>query len=438
MSQPSPAGTARATGRWLTLVYAALVLVATLVPDPGSQEIWIRGCVVCGPQGWADAIRNVVLFVPLGLGLAVAWTRPAGAVALCVVLTLGIEGAQTLIPGRDSSLGDILFNAAGGGLGAWLGQVRASWWRPGLRAGSRLAWIWTALALTGAGLVGWAANHSSLVGVPIGQWTPEPRGFERYPGAIHEVRIGALEVPGDTVPQGRAVLDAWRAGDPVVVRFSAARPEGGPYILLRVVDVDDELLSLMTHDVDLSVRFRSRFADARLHDPLVWFPQALDGLEAGMTVDWSVWRNRSGTCLSRSEPDAARGPAPNRAEGGGATALGWCRPHLTTGTAWTTLIPREFFTGSTGRWVTVLWLFALVGPVGWWAGSTAGALAGGALSVVSASVAGFTLVSWSPAELLLLIGFGVGGGLARALVERWSPRPSTSDPIDEFNTSSPS
>ena len=67
---------------------------------------------------------NILMFLPLGAGLALAGIRPRRAMAAIVALTVTVELLQyTVIPGRDGALDDILSNTVGGLLGIGLLRV---------------------------------------------------------------------------------------------------------------------------------------------------------------------------------------------------------------------------------------------------------------------------------------------------------------------------
>ncbi len=137
---PDSNGTAPATGRRhrrasditaarlgrATLGYLAVMMgIITLAPFQfaawpvhGLTDIWT----------WSDAIMNVVMFVPFGFVYQL--TRPAGTpVSIRRVLVFGaglsalVEIAQLFEATRYSSLGDVVTNAAGAGLGAWIYTV---------------------------------------------------------------------------------------------------------------------------------------------------------------------------------------------------------------------------------------------------------------------------------------------------------------------------
>ena len=80
-------------------------------------------CIACGPRGLADALLNLVLFLPLGFALA-GIVRKLPALLLGSLLSLVIEVAQLGIPGRDSSLSDLLFNTVGTAVGVLIWAKR--------------------------------------------------------------------------------------------------------------------------------------------------------------------------------------------------------------------------------------------------------------------------------------------------------------------------
>ncbi len=80
-------------------------------------------CIVCGSNGGADIIANVLLFLPLGVGLRLGGLGVSTALLLGAATSLVIELAQFfVIVGRFGTLSDFLTNS----LGALVGAVVAS------------------------------------------------------------------------------------------------------------------------------------------------------------------------------------------------------------------------------------------------------------------------------------------------------------------------
>ncbi|MFZ5654031.1 MAG: VanZ family protein [Pseudomonadota bacterium] len=108
--------TIRSGARWVWA--CALALVTWLALRPGVGQEWIVGL---------DKVLHLAAYAVLcGLG-ALAAVRPVwGLVAGLFCHGLIIEGLQSLVPGRESSLGDLLANAAGLGLGVLVAARCAS------------------------------------------------------------------------------------------------------------------------------------------------------------------------------------------------------------------------------------------------------------------------------------------------------------------------
>lgn len=86
----------------------------------------------------ADAIDNLVLFVPFGIALQASFTqaraRLLGAALGLLVLGVGIQLVQLYLPSRTASLSDVAWNAAGMAAGMLLAaRIRA--WLAGQMAG---------------------------------------------------------------------------------------------------------------------------------------------------------------------------------------------------------------------------------------------------------------------------------------------------------------
>ncbi|MCT9002638.1 VanZ family protein [Microbacterium memoriense] len=116
---------------WAVLAVYLLAAIALLVAPVSYSDIvialwsWLRdGLGLEGfGAGWIEFASNVILFLPLGFLLTVLLDHPWWGACLAVGLSVGVEAAQILIPGRYASLRDILANALGaviGALIAWL------------------------------------------------------------------------------------------------------------------------------------------------------------------------------------------------------------------------------------------------------------------------------------------------------------------------------
>ena len=90
----------RRAGLGVTFIALAFIAAATLLPAPPTR-IDSHLCLICGSFGTVDAALNVLLFIPLGIGLALAGVSGKRALLGMVVLSALIEVAQLLvIPSR--------------------------------------------------------------------------------------------------------------------------------------------------------------------------------------------------------------------------------------------------------------------------------------------------------------------------------------------------
>ncbi|HLB09638.1 MAG TPA: VanZ family protein, partial [Gemmatimonadaceae bacterium] len=134
-------------GRKLWIAGFLFIAVLTLTPQYSGSKTPPSLCLLCGDQSILDAVLNIILFIPLGIGLRLAGMSRRRAFAIGLVTTITVETLQLVIPGRDTSLGDIFTNSFGG----FLGILCADVWRvvvlPSRRAATRLAIGWTVLWL---------------------------------------------------------------------------------------------------------------------------------------------------------------------------------------------------------------------------------------------------------------------------------------------------
>src|SRR5690242_2244064 len=107
----APAPHLRRVGFVVALAAVTAIGFATLSPQPGvAGESHL--CLICGALGGVSAILNILLFVPLGIGLALSGLSGKRSVILMCVLSGLIEITQLLfIPGRNSTIGDVLTNS---------------------------------------------------------------------------------------------------------------------------------------------------------------------------------------------------------------------------------------------------------------------------------------------------------------------------------------
>ncbi|MEP6835945.1 MAG: VanZ family protein [Gemmatimonas sp.] len=337
------------------------IAVATLSPGRAIGLSTARTdffCLACGPEGGADVTLNIALFIPLGISLALLGTSPPRALITGALLSVGIETAQYfgLPMGRIASLSDLLTNATGTLIGASVAWHHRRWLQPSPRAAQLFSCVSVLVITTFLGFTGWALGHD----------TQQPVGVEQV-GLIH--RNGA-SVAGF----------GWFHGtvSQVAVNGSRFAHEGdGPVILFRsmdaplngVVDVDgrDERRDFVPF---LSV------LGGHVADPELMLGQRGEDAEVRVRLRGSTWRLPGPTLPLRRAFAAERGihrtvrfaVTPERwtlSSTAGTESLTAQLP-ITLSLGWTLFQSVVHVGDKIARPVTVLWLFLLWLPVGYW------------------------------------------------------------------------
>jgi hypothetical protein len=171
------------------------IAVLTLSPQQGATKLPLSWCLLCGDTSVLDAILNVLLFIPLGMGLRLAGFSRRRAFAIGLVTTITVEVLQYWIPGRDSSLGDIVTNS----VGTLVGILCADVWRivllPSRRVATRLAWSWTLLWVLVLTVSAELAHISLPRTTAWGVWKPELLHHDYFSGEVLSATAGGLRSP---------------------------------------------------------------------------------------------------------------------------------------------------------------------------------------------------------------------------------------------------
>jgi hypothetical protein len=345
----------RSFGRALSIAGFIFIAVLTLSPQYHATKAPPSWCLLCGEKSALDAFLNVLLFIPLGMGLRLAGLTWRRAFAIGLVTTITVELLQLGIPGRDTSLGDVLTNS----FGALVGIICADVWRtvmlPSRRHARRLAGGWAVLWAMVL-IVSGALAHISLPPTTAwGEWAPELLHHDYFPGKVFGATAGGLPTPfaiSATSDDVRRRLSS----DSVVVRATVIG--GAPTIpVAAVATVYDwkrsQIFMLGERIGNLTFSLRMRTADARVSTPAI----RLDGVFAH--------RKRPG----RDTMEVAGGLIHHRLWIS-ATDRGVTRERtlpVDAGLGWSYLLPFDYEYGAEAPWLTALWLAGLASPGAYWA-----------------------------------------------------------------------
>lgn len=393
--------------RWAAGAVLIAVLLATLRPGSLAVESWIRECLICGPFGVADVVRNVLLFVPLGFVLPRALGSYWRAFLAMVLLTVCIEAGQIMIPGRDSSPVDVVFNSLGGALGITAFATAGTWLPRSHSPRLGLVGGYVTLLLGSAAVLSLGAGPAFPEGTLIGQWAPVRLEYVPFSGLIHSADIEEAPVPAWAIPNGRSTFARFLEGGRLNVRFTRGTFDRGTQLLLRVVmPSQTELLMVGIKGDGVVVRPRTGFARWRVFEPTTVIPGVLAAAPPGGHVALSVFRDDDQYCAAVHEG------APS------------CAPAVTTGRLWTLVV-------NAGRWCPSALAFAvavvliLAGlPLGWWGGLVVGGIGAAVVGAGWAGIAAQSALGWASWEAgFLLAGMAAGVGLRHTWQNRLSDRP---------------
>ncbi len=331
------------------------IAVLTLTPQYSATKSPPSLCLLCGEQSTLDAVLNVFLFIPLGVGLRLAGMSHRRAVAIGLVTTITVELLQLYIPGRDTSLGDLFTNT----FGCFVGVLCADVWRvvlvPSHRAARTLAICWTLLwvvVLTAsAELTHIALGDKTAWGV----WRPELLHQDYFNGKVLSATAAGLPTPN---AMNGASDDVRRrlSSDSVVVEATVAGVAlSGPYSAIAgIYDYRKQQIFMFgQRRGSLVFSLRMRTADFRIRTPMIRLdsvfprqrPATLDTMHvAGGLVHRRLWIRAvdHGVVRERTLP-------------------------MDAGLGWSYFLPFDYEYGTEAPWLTVLWLAGLSAPALQWA-----------------------------------------------------------------------
>lgn len=335
-------------GRYLAIP-VAIILVATLFPG-GVGPPLIPACFNCGGHPLSDALLNLALYLPFGAVGVLAGLRPWKMVLAAGLLSGSIELTQLgLLPGREGTLSDVVFNVSGAVLG-W-GLVWSSRWWLGISRvrAARLSAL-ASLVLPAAVLsTGYLAEPDLPRSRYYGQWAARFGDMEWYQGRVLEASLGGVAVPSTALGNSGEVRSLLLSGADLHVRLIAGPAPGSLAPIFSIADDQQQRIFLLgAEEDDLVVWLRARASALMLDQPDIRAPGLAAGAVPGDTVEATVSATGEGVCLGFGERTA-------------------CGLGLTAGAGWGYLL----YIGSLPRWLRIsfngLWLALLVFPAGFWA-----------------------------------------------------------------------
>ena len=416
----------------------AIIFGATLFPFAGGGlpgTPWsvqaIRWCIVCDEHWLADAISNVLLFVPFGAAVVaalVAAVVPARAGrggpaqqrmlttgAAGLLLSLLVESAQWVgwPPGRSPAIADLLTNTIGALAGAMLATAWPQLVRPHRSMANALLLVWSAGA---AGVLALTALALTEPGATPGDTRVRASGYGYAPAfGWYGGTIASLHVAERPVAYAPGSGPAVRIVEPVPwsVSASAALSTLDPATNIRAVlylhATRDSLPVLLIGQQ----RGRAWLIVARRAARLgLYMPRlALDGAWSALLRDAAAHDRRPVTVRALASGERLRLEAMNADV---ATPSARAELLLTPALGWALLQPAVTVQSPAALLVLFAWLAVLAAPLGWWSAyASRSAAALGAVLVVSSAALVPVLFAVHPmraVEWAILVG-AYGGGV---------------------------
>lgn len=350
----------RSAGLVVAVTNLVVIAFATLLPEPGAA-VGSHLCLLCGSLGGVNSLLNVFLFLPLGIGLALAeFSGKRAVIAMCALSVL-IETAQFLvIPGRYATIGDVLTNSLGGALGFAIGRNAFILLRPSPRIALALTMGWSTLWLATQAISAYGFSPAVPKSEYFGQIAPSLGNFEQFRGRVLRTSIADVVVRDTQFKDSPRVRELLLGGATVTTTILPPGSGRGIAPIVRVADAGErEILLLAQNAADLIFGVRTGAAALRLRPPLFALADILPAVSAGdrwQTMDTltvsarystrEVWvKTQSRTSYDRRIP-------------------------ITASLGWTMLLPFQWFIKGTRIEfaVSAIWIACLLLPMGYWGG----------------------------------------------------------------------
>jgi len=332
----------------LLALAVACILAATLTPAGVDLQPEFSRCLICGARGYSDAIVNLILFAPLGAALALNGRRGLRPIFAAGILSCCVELAQIVIPGRDPSLGDVLFNSLGAAAGQFLYLAGGRWVLPAARVAGRLSVLAAILAAGLFALTGYLLAPSYPRLPYFAWWTAARPELVRYRGRVLDAHLGVLSLHPTDQPLPPQVRSQLISGTAISIEALAGprTPSLGPLVVIEDLWRRDILL-VGPDRGDLVLRYRARSARFGLDGPDVRLRGALEAIQPNDTLHITIQRRSDGYCLSANQ-------------------VMNCHLWFTVGAGWAVLLYPKHFPVWAQHLLDLGWVAGLLTPVGLW------------------------------------------------------------------------
>jgi hypothetical protein len=356
------AGPNRTRAAGIALTAGGLLFIArstlTSSPDPnGIAQLTPLWCLVCGDTGGADIAANLLLFLPVAIGLRLAGVSWRRTVLVSAAVSLSVELLQLVaIPGRDASLSDLLTNTASGAIGATVAPRLPMVLRPTPSQAARLLAGGAILWLAALGVSAWLLSPGVGRGPMRSGWAGATPERDIFFGEVHDVRFDGRPMPRNGPPSDSAATRQRLAAG----HFSleAEVNSGRPVVYsswIYKLSVGREEITLFQVRRHAGVAVPARGLQLLLHPVTVTLPDGLPAV-AGVAV--------------RLEASESAGVVRLRSTYGGATRA--IEFGLSPAYGWRLISPFELGIGQGVRWFTALVLALSVLPLAYWAAWASG------------------------------------------------------------------
>jgi hypothetical protein len=398
------------------LVLASLLAIAgaTLIALPRQADAVAETspwCLVCGSLGLVDVLLNIGLFLPLGAALRLRGLRLPVVAAVACLVSLGLELLQSMIPGRDPSLSDVLSNTVGGALGGAAAVWGHHLSRPAPRTAAALSVFWGMIWLIQTAAVGALLQPSLPRTWYWGQLAPELEQFEQFDGHVRSAAAGPNMLYIGRLEASAEVRRRLLRGEPLRATTTPGSSTPGVAPIVSIFDQQQrEIVLLARWGDDLVYRLRTRAVDLRLRPPAVRLPAAFSGAEGFLDVA-GRWAPDQGTVALTL--DAAKHSVRRAVR-------------LSTQWGWSLLLPFPYAHGTESPSLTAAWVLSWMVLLGYWSStwSRPAVLGGAAIAALGLGalplLLGLCPAMWSEWAAAAL-GLAAGGLLANRRVRGVRP-----------------